>query len=116
LAREEVIWKQGQIGQVRHQRLLGLLGGFSKISRKSVISFGCNVVSGVEFLVPDISSFAKFLGKFAGARNRRVKSWFSIEISRKSRFFDFSQKSHRQATSDNENATFRIQKICVSKH
>ena len=70
MAREEVIWKQGQIGQIRHQRLLGLFGSFSKISRKSVISFGYNVVSGVEFLVLDPMVLAKCLGKFAGARNR----------------------------------------------
>ena len=54
----------------------GSSGFFSKISLEFTISFAYNVVSHVEFLVLDPMVLTKCLGKFAGARNRCVKSWF----------------------------------------
>ena len=50
--------------------------GFSKISPKFTIRFGSDPVSGVEFSILHPVVLTKCLGKFAGARNRCVKSGF----------------------------------------
>ena len=50
--------------------------GFLRISRKSVVRLASRVKSGLEFVLPDVSSFAKCLGKFMGESSRCSKSGF----------------------------------------